>query len=227
MIMLESNGIAARSTELGDQEHGPLQMEPIVHVVDDDPSLLKSLRWLLESVGLKVATFASAHDFLADFQLAQPGCVLLDVRMPGMSGLELHQDFKSRNISIPIIVFTGHGDVAMAVQSMKDGAFDFIEKPYNEQKLLDRINDAIEHDCRTRRELAERDEALSRVAQLTPREREVMDLIVEGLANKQMAVRLGISEKTVEVHRSRARSKLGADSVADLVKIAMRSRRHC
>ena len=227
MIMVESNGIAARSTEQRDLEHGPLQMEPIVHVVDDDPSLLKSLRWLLESVGLKVVTFASAHDFLADFKPAQPGCVLLDVRMPGMSGLELHQDFKSRNISIPIIVFTGHGDVAMAVQSMKDGAFDFIEKPYNEQKLLDRINDAIEHDRRTRRELAERDEALSRVAQLTPREREVMDLIVEGLANKQMAVRLGISEKTVEVHRSRARSKLGADSVADLVKIAMRSRRRC
>ncbi|MCH8851566.1 MAG: response regulator transcription factor, partial [Planctomycetes bacterium] len=117
-------------------------MEPVVHVVDDDPSLLKSLRWLLESVGLTVATFKSAQDFLADFDPAQPGCVLLDVRMPGMSGLELHQDLKSRNIPIPIIVFTGHGDVAMAVQCMKDGAFDFIEKPYNEQELVDRINDA-------------------------------------------------------------------------------------
>jgi len=201
-------------------------MEPVVHVVDDDPSLLKSLRWLLESVGLTVATFASAQEFLAEFDPAQPGCVLLDVRMPGMSGLELHQHFKSRNISIPIIVFTGHGDVAMAVQSMKDGAFDFIEKPYNEQKLLDRITDAIECDRRMRRESAERDEAIARIAHLTPREREVMDLIVEGLANKQMAARLGISEKTVEIHRSRAKMKLRADSVADLVKIALRAQPH-
>ena len=112
----------------------------------------------------------------------------------------------------------------MAVQSMKDGAFDFIEKPYNEQKLLDRINDAIECDRRTRRASAEREEVVSQIARLTPREREVMDLIVEGLANKQIAVRLGISEKTVEVHRARARKKLGADSVADLVKIALRYR---
>ena len=201
-------------------------MEPVVHVVDDDPSLLKSLRWLLESVGLTVATFKSAQDFLADFDPAQPGCVLLDVRMPGMSGLELHQDLKSRNIPIPIIVFTGHGDVAMAVQCMKDGAFDFIEKPYNEQELVDRINDAIELDRRTRRESAEREEAIARIAHLTPREREVMDLIVEGLANKQMAARLGISEKTIEVHRSRAKTKLGADSVAELVKIALQARDH-
>ena len=201
-------------------------MEPVVHVVDDDPSLLKSLRWLLESVGLTVATFKSAQDFLADFDPAQPGCVLLDVRMPGMSGLELHQDLKSRNIPSPIIVCTGHGDVAMAVQCMKDGAFDFIEKPYNEQELVDRINDAIELDRRTRRESAEREEAIARIAHLTPREREVMDLIVEGLANKQMAARLGISEKTIEVHRSRAKTKLGADSVAELVKIALQARDH-
>ncbi len=196
-------------------------MESIVHVVDDDPQLLKSLRWLLESVGLTVATFKSAQDFLADFDPAQAGCVLLDVRMPGMSGLELTQHLQSQNHAIPIILFTGHGEVSMAVQAMKDGAFDFIEKPYNEQKLLDRINDAIEHDRQTRLESAERDQALARIAQLTPREREVMDLIVEGLANKQIAARLGISEKTVEVHRSRARSKLGATSVADLVKIAL------
>ena len=201
-------------------------MEPVVHVVDDDPSLLKSLCWLLESVGLTVALFESAQNFLAEFDPAQPGCVLLDVRMPGMNGLELHQDFKSRNISIPIIVFTGHGDVAMAVQCMKDGAFDFIEKPYNEQELVDRINDAIELDRRTRRESAEREEAIARIAHLTPREREVMDLIVEGLANKQMAARLGISEKTIEVHRSRAKTKLGADSVAELVKIALQARDH-
>ena len=223
-IMLDCNGIAARSADLAGLGHARMDMEPVVQVVDDDPNLLKSLRWLLESVGRTVETFESGRAFLADFDPAQPGCLLLDIRMPGMSGLELTQHLQSRNIALPIILFTGHGDVPMAVQAMKDGAFDFIEKPYNEQKLLDRINDAIEHDCRTRQESAERDEALARIAQLTPREREVMDLIVEGLANKQMAVRLGISEKTVEVHRSRARRKLGAESVADLVKIALRSR---
>ncbi len=223
-IMLDCNGIAARSADLAELGHARMDMEPVVHVVDDDPNLLKSLRWLLESVGRKVETFESGRAFLADFDPAQPGCLLLDIRMPGMSGLELTQHLQSRNIALPIILFTGHGDVPMAVQAMKDGAFDFIEKPYNEQKLLDRINDAVEHDCRTRRELAQRDEAIARIAQLTPREREVMELIVEGLANKQMAVRLGISEKTVEVHRSRARRKLRAESVADLVKIALRSR---
>ena len=143
-----------------------------------------------------------------------------------MSGLELTQLLQSRNIALPVILFTGHGDVPMAVQAMKDGAFDFIEKPYNEQKLLDRINDAIEHDRRTRRESAERDEAIARMALLTPREREVIDLIVEGLGNKQIAARLGISEKTVEVHRSRGKTKLRADSVAELVKIALRAQPH-
>ena len=199
------NGIVTSSLEGLNLEHELLHMEPVVQVVDDDPHLLKSLRWLLESVGLTVATFASAQDFLADFDPAQPGCVLLDIRMPGMSGLELTQLLQSQNIAIPIILFTGHGEVSMAVQSMKDGAFDFIEKPYNEQKLLDRINDAIECDRRTRRASAEREEVVSQIARLTPREREVLDLIVEGLANKQIAVRLGISEKTVEVDRSRAR----------------------
>ena len=200
-----------------------MDMEPVVHVVDDDPNLLKSLRWLLESVGRKVETFESGRAFLADFDPAQPGCLLLDIRMPGMSGLELTQHLQSRKIAIPVILFTGHGDVPMAVQSMKDGAFDFIEKPYNEQKLLDRINDAMEHDRRLRQESVERDEAVSKIELLTPREREVMNLIVEGLANKQIAARFGISEKTVEVHRSRAKTKLRAESVAELVKIALRA----
>ena len=221
--MLDCNGIVARSTELGELEYARMDMEPVVHVVDDDPNLLKSLRWLLESVGRKVETFESGQAFLADFDPTQPGCLLLDIRMPGMSGLELTQHLQSHNITIPIILFTGHGDVPMAVQSMKDGAFDFIEKPYNEQKLLDRINDAMEHDRRLRQEAVERDEAVSRIELLTPREREVMHLIVEGLANKQIAARLGISEKTVEVHRSRAKTKLRAESVAELVKIALRA----
>ena len=218
--------MAISSLERVSLQHQSLQNEPAVHVVDDDPHLLKSLRWLLESVGLTVATYASAQDFLGDFDPVQPGCVLLDVRMARMSGLELAQLLQSRNITIPVILFTGHGDVSMAVQAMKNGAFDFIEKPYNEQKLLDRINDAIEHDRRIRRESAERDEAIVRMALLTPREREVIDLIVEGLGNKQIAARLGISEKTVEVHRSRVKTKLRAGSVAELVKIALRAQPH-
>lgn len=199
-------------------------MEPVIQVVDDDSDLLKSLHWLLESVGLKVATFESARDFLTDFDPAQPGCMLLDIRMPGMSGLELTQHLRSRDITIPVILFTGHGDVHMAVQSMKDGAFDFIEKPYNEQKLLDRIHDAIQHDKELRVQHEVGEEARALVARLTPREAEVLDLIVEGLANKQTAARLGISEKTVEVHRSRVMRKLHANGVVDVIKIALRAR---
>ena len=199
-------------------------MEPVVQVVDDDSDLLKSLHWLLESVGLKVASFESARDFLTDFDPAQPGCMLLDIRMPGMSGLELTQHLRSRDITIPVILFTGHGDVHMAVQSMKDGAFDFIEKPYNEQKLLDRIHDAIQHDKELRVQHEVGEEARALVARLTPREAEVLDLIVEGLANKQTAARLGISEKTVEVHRSRVMRKLHANGVVDVIKIALRAR---
>jgi RNA polymerase sigma factor (sigma-70 family) len=217
-------GIVAHSLEERDLAHAPLQVEPVVHVVDDDPNLLKSLRWLLESVSLQVATFESGQDFLTEFDPTQPGCILLDIRMPGMSGLEVIQVLRSRRVAMPVILFTGHGDVPLAVQSMKDGAYDFIEKPCDEQKLLNRINDAIEQDRLIRQETAERDEAVSKVAQLTPREREVMDLIVEGLANKQIAARLGISEKTIEVHRSRAKTKLKANSVAELVKIALRAR---
>lgn len=199
-------------------------MEPVVHVVDDDPHLLKSVRWLLESVGLNVATFESAKEFLLQFNEVRRGCVLLDVRMPEMSGLELQEDLRKRSITIPIIVFTGHGDVAMAVQCMKAGAFDFIEKPHNEQRLIDRIHDAIEHDKELRAKHEVGEEARALIARLTPREGEVLELIVQGLANKQTAARLGISEKTVEVHRSRVMGKLKAKGVADAIKIALRAR---
>ncbi len=197
-----------------------------VYIADDDSTLLKSLRYLLESVGLKAVTFESAGEFIERFDATQHGCLLLDVRMPAMSGLELQRVLKSRSIAIPIIVFTGHGDVGMAVQCMKEGAFDFIEKPYNEQKLLDRIQDAIEHDKVVREELARRTEAAERIKQLTPRELQVMHLVVEGLANKQVAARLGISEKTVEAHRSHIMKKVRADGLAQLVKIAMSARKN-
>lgn len=195
-----------------------------VYIVDDDSTLLKSLRYLLESVGLQVVTFESADEFIEQLDGVQHGCLLLDVRMPAMSGLELQRVLKSRSITIPIIVFTGHGDVAMAVQCMKEGAFDFIEKPYNEQKLLDRIQDAIERDRGIREEMSHRAEAVERIEKLTPREREVMGLVVEGLANKQVAARLGISEKTVEAHRSHIMKKVRADGLAQLVRIAMSAR---
>lgn len=195
-----------------------------VYIVDDDSTLLKSLRYLLESVGLQAVTFESAGEFLEQLDTIQHGCLLLDVRMPAMSGLELQRVLKSRSITIPIIVFTGHGDVAMAVQCMKEGAFDFIEKPYNDQKLLDRIQDAIEHDRGIREEMSHRAEATARIKRLTPRELEVMGLVVEGLANKQVAARLGISEKTVEAHRSHIMKKVRADGLAQLVRIAMSAR---
>lgn len=195
-----------------------------VYIVDDDSTLLKSLRYLLESVGLQAVTFESAGEFLEQLDTIQHGCLLLDVRMPAMSGLELQRVLKSRSITIPIIVFTGHGDVAMAVQCMKEGAFDFLEKPYNDQKLLDRIQDAIEHDRGIREEMSHRAEAVERIEKLTPREREVMGLVVEGLANKQVAARLGISEKTVEAHRSHIMKKVRADGLAQLVRIAMSAR---
>ena len=195
-----------------------------VYIVDDDSTLLKSLRYLLESVGLRAATFESASEFMEQLDAIQHGCLLLDVRMPAMSGLELQRVLKSRCIAIPIIVFTGHGDVAMAVQCMKEGAFDFIEKPYNEQKLLDRIQDAIEHDSGIREKMSHRAEAARRIKKLTPRELEAMGLVVEGLANKQVAALLGISEKTVEAHRSHVMKKVRAVGLAQLVQIAMSAR---
>ncbi len=193
----------------------------MVYIVDDDKALLKSLRWLLESVDLNVVAFESAREFLDNFDPDTPGCLLLDVRMPSMSGLELRHILQERGVNIPTIVFTGHGDVGMAVECMKTGAFDFIEKPCNEQQLVDRVHDAIEHDQALRKRQASLVEASALYGRLTPRERELMELIVEGLPNKQSAVRLGISEKTVEVHRSRIMKKLEAKGVADVVKLAL------
>jgi RNA polymerase sigma factor (sigma-70 family) len=196
---------------------------PVVFVVDDDAMVARSLRWLIQSVRLDVETYPSAAAFLAAYQPARRGCVLLDVRMPGMSGLELHQHMQQRGWRIPVVFLTGHGDVQMAVRAIKHGAFDFVEKPFNDQDLLDRLQLAIRSDAeRYAREEAIADEK-SRLASLTGREREVMQLVVDGLPNKVIADRMGLSAKTVEAHRARVMEKLKVRSVSDLVKIALRA----
>ncbi len=195
--------------------------ETTVYVVDDDQAVRDSLRWLLESVGHRVRTLASAADFLETCGPDDPGCLILDIRMPGMSGLELQEALAARGIELPIIVITGHGDVAVAVQAMKGGALDFLEKPFNDQVLLDRVQSALTRDAQRRRERAERAALEARLAQLTPREREVLEQVVAGHPNKVVAHNLGISVKTVEIHRARAMEKMQAQSLPDLVAMCI------
>jgi two-component system, LuxR family, response regulator FixJ len=195
--------------------------EPIVFVVDDDPATRDSLRWLLQSVGLPVQTLATAEEFLSAYEAGQPGCLVLDVRMPGMSGLNLQETLVARDITLPVIIITGYAEVPTAVRALKTGAIDFIEKPFNDDVLLDRVRQAIEVDRQARAARDQRTLAEKRFAQLTPREREVMQLVVAGKANKVIAGELGLSPKTVEVHRASVMSKMDADSVAELVRLAM------
>lgn len=192
-----------------------------VFVIDDDMAVRESLRWLLESVGLRVEVFANADALLDRVTADSAGCLLLDVRLPGMSGLDLQQVLHERGIDLPIIIITGHGDVPIAVRALKGGAMDFIEKPFNDQMLLDRVRDALERDRQRR---AERDRSASvrnRIDRLTPRERQVMDLVVQGKLNKQIAAHLGLSHKTIEVHRAHIMRKMEADSVATLVRLVL------
>jgi FixJ family two-component response regulator len=197
---------------------GPL---PVVFVVDDDPAMRDSLRWLIESTGLLVETFADAQTFLARIRPDLPGCVVLDVRMPGMSGLDLQAELVRRGIGLPTIVVTGHAEVPMAVRAVKAGAIDFIEKPFSDQLLLDRVRQGIEMDRQERDGRARRAEILRRMSLLTQREREVLDLVVGGKANKEIAASLRLSPKTVEVHRAHVMEKMQASSVAELVRLAL------
>lgn len=195
--------------------------EPIVFVVDDDPAMRDSLKWLLESVGLRTTTYGRAQDFLDDYRPGQAGCLLLDVRMPGMSGLHVQQKLPEHGIHLPVIIITGHGDVPMAVAAMKYGAVDFIEKPFNDQLLLDCVQHALQHDRSQRQEHNRRREVVERFESLTRREREVMELVVQGLSNKAIADALTVSRKTVEVHRAKVMDKMQAESLSDLIQMAM------
>lgn len=196
-------------------------LEPTVFVVDDDEAIRDSLSLLLETVGLNAECYASARAFLEAYDPERSGCLVLDVRMPEMSGMELQERLVAKQAILPIIFLTGHGDVRMAVHAMRAGSVDFIQKPFGEQELLDRIQQTIEQDRKTRELLGQRDEIRRRLQSLTPRERQVMDFVAEGTANKVIAIDLGISERTVEIHRSRVMHKMGAASLPHLVRMIL------
>jgi FixJ family two-component response regulator len=193
--------------------------EPTVFVIDDDEAVRQFLRSLIASVDLRVEAHASAQAFLDAYQGNSPGCLVLDIRMPGMSGLELQQELNARGIDLPVIVLTGHGNVQVAVHAMKAGAIDFIEKPFNNEMLLDRLQKAVAKSVATYGARVKQDQILSHQKRLTPRERQVLDLVVAGESNKHIARHLQISEKTVEIHRANVMEKMQANSLADLVKM--------
>ncbi|HEU4933504.1 MAG TPA: response regulator transcription factor [Pyrinomonadaceae bacterium] len=194
----------------------------VVFVIDDDASMRDAVSRLLNAVGLTVQTFDSAREFLAGRLPDVPGCAVLDVRLPGLSGLDLQREMVERGIHIPVIFITGHGDIPMSVQAMKAGAVEFLTKPFRDQDLLDAVRSGIQLDRQGRKERAELAELRDGLRQLTPREREVMSLVVAGLLNKQIALRLGASEKTIKIHRSHVMQKMRADSLADLVRMSQK-----
>jgi FixJ family two-component response regulator len=194
---------------------------PVVFIVDDDEAVRGSLRLLLKSVGLTPHALGSAREFLSKYDQTQPGCLVLDVRMPEMSGLELQEQLNLQGAIIPVIFITGHGDVPMAVEAMQAGAFDFLQKPFRDQDLIDRIQRALEKDRTNRVALTERSVIRDRLEALTPREREVLTMVASGKPNKIMANDLGVSQRTVEIHRARVMEKMGATSLAQLVRMVM------
>jgi len=195
--------------------------EPTVFVVDDDQAMRNSLKWLIESIGMQVRTYSSADEFLSSYYPGRAGCLLLDVRMPGMSGLELQAYLAQQQSRLPVIIITGHGDVTMAVKAMKSGAVDFIEKPFHDEDLLSSIRNALDFDEKRRALQSQRAQIAARLAELTPREHEVMEMVTEGRANKEIAASLGVSAKTVEAHRARVMEKMRASSLAELVRMAL------
>ena len=203
-----------------------MNARPIVHVVDDDADVRDVIAKLVESVGLAAKAFSSAQEFLSSYDGSRPGCVVLDLRMPVMTGIEALTRFAERDIRLPVIMLTGHGDVPSAVRSLKRGAADFIEKPFNPQQLLERIQAAVADDA-ARAEADQHSETLElRFSALSPREKEILDLVIEGRTSKQIARHLGISDKTVDVHRTNLMRKVGVNSVAKLVKLAVTARKN-
>jgi len=195
--------------------------DPTVFIVDDDQAVRDSLQWLIQSVGLHVVTFPDALSFLNQVSEDQAGCIVLDVRLPGMSGLELQQKLTARGIRMPVIIVTGHGDVPMAVRAMKAGAMDFIEKPFSDQMLLDQVQKAIDIDARHRAERKVSKAILERLRSLSPREREVLERVVDGKVTREIAAELSLADKTVEAHRARVMEKMKAGSIAELVRLTL------
>lgn len=202
-----------------------MKPEGIVFVVDDDPLVRRSLERLLGSVNLPVRSFGTVRQFREAPGPTGPSCIVLDVRMPGMSGMELQRQLAAEGVTTPIIFISGHGDISMAADAMRGGAIDFLEKPVSPQRLLDRVQDALMQDRENRCSHAERDAVAARLASLTPRDREVVDLVVTGLTNKEIATRLGVSSQAVDAHRAKAMRKLGIDSVATLARLVVESSR--
>lgn len=198
--------------------------DPVVFIVDDDDAVRESLAFLMKSVGMKAEAFPSAQAFLDTYHPARAGCLVLDIRMPGMSGLELQDRLRQMDSILPIIFITGHGDVPMAVKAIKAGAADFVQKPFRDQELIDRIREVLEEDATKRAEKLQRNEILRRMETLTEREREVMEQVVAGKANKVVAIDLNVSQRTVEIHRANVMEKMKARSLAQLVRLVMKAR---
>ena len=196
-------------------------IQQTVYVVEDDEAVRDSLELLLKSDDKPVQTYESASAFLKDYSDQMAGCIVLDIRMPSMDGMELQKKLNEKHSILPIIFVTGHGDVPMAVDAMKEGAVDFIQKPYREEALLEKIEAALEQDREQRKSLDEKQEIIRRVKSLTPREREIMDRMIAGQANKVIAIELEISQRTVEIHRSRVMHKMGTHSLAHLVRMVL------
>ncbi len=195
--------------------------EPTVFIVDDDAEVRAALQLLMQSVGLPAKTFTSAQDYLDRFDAERPGCLVLDIRMPGMSGLELQERLSQEPLHPPIVMITGHGDVPMAVRAVQAGATDFIEKPFRDQVLLDSVHRAITQDAESRGEASRIADIEKRLARLTPREREVLELVMAGDRNKVIASRLGVSQSTVEAHRAKVMEKMEANTLSDLMRMAL------
>ncbi|HXQ36249.1 MAG TPA: response regulator transcription factor [Anaerolineales bacterium] len=194
----------------------------LVYVIDDDASMRQAISRLLHAIGLTVRTFGSAREFLSTRLPDLPACLVLDVRLPGLSGLDLQREMVERGIHVPVIFITGHGDIPMSVQAMKAGAVEFLTKPFRDQDLLDAVRSGIHRDREGRKERTEVAALREGLSQLTQRERQVMALVVAGLLNKQIALRLGTSEKTVKIHRSQVMRKMRADSLAELVRMSQK-----
>ena len=205
------------------RERTPMSIKPVIHVVDDDDAIRDSIVWLLDGERYSVRTYATGEDFLARVEHLSPACVILDIRMPGMTGVEVHEQLTRNAVGTPVIFVTGHGDVPMAVEAIKRGAFDFIEKPFNEQKLTSIIERALQLDAQNAGQVAAQSVVTARLAKLSPREREVLDLVVAGKMNKTIADVMNISIKTVEAHRSKVMEKMCARSLAELVQAVLKA----